>query len=92
MVVAGFVGIVFAFLRRIPGLTLDLSTTVLLMRDSPHIKLPDIAQTAELSERSRLRKDVKVRVGDVSPKKDVGQIAMGSAAAVYGFRPGRVYA
>lgn len=91
MAIAGIASIVLAFQSRAPGLSLDLSTMVALMRDSPHIALPRIAPTVQPSLRSRILSNVEVKLGDVAPENEVGQMAIGSTKAVSNIRRGRVY-
>lgn len=58
-----------------PTLSMNIST---MIRDNPYVAIPQGGSTLDDSERSRLLRDVKVRLGDVAPAAETGHIAVGS--------------
>ncbi|KAF2190449.1 hypothetical protein K469DRAFT_746947 [Zopfia rhizophila CBS 207.26] len=61
-----------------PSLAMNISTMV---RDHPLVEIPAGGCTLDDNERSRLLRDVKVRLGDVEPGADVGRIAVASVGS-----------
>lgn len=74
-----------------PKFELTVSTAV---RDNPYVETPAGGSALDSSRRSRLLKDLKVKLGDVCPEKGIGHLAVTSiddGRFVDDIRKGRMY-
>jgi hypothetical protein len=65
-----------------------------MIRDNPYVHAPPVSSAMDSSRSSRFFKDVKVKLGDVRPEKDVGHLAVasvGQGEAVADVQRGRYY-
>ena len=74
---AGIVSLIFDLIPSSLGPTLSMNITTMI-RDNPYVDIPAGGSTIDDSERSRLLKDVRVRLGDVAPAAKTGHIALGT--------------
>jgi hypothetical protein len=91
LLVASLVSVLVRAFTRGPALALNVST---LVRDNPYVTAPTGGSALDSSDRSRLLKDLKVKLGDVMPDEDIGHLAVGTMVdgqVVDDVRKGRLY-
>ncbi|KAF2003067.1 hypothetical protein P154DRAFT_561548 [Amniculicola lignicola CBS 123094] len=75
MFLSGVFGLVLECTRKAPDFALNLSS---LTRDNPYIRLPPGGSTLDSIDRTRLLRNVRIRLGDVKPDDPVGYVAIAS--------------
>lgn len=75
ILLSGITSIVLSTITIGPELAMNIST---VLREAKHADLPGGGTTLDDDERGRLLKDVKVRMGDVRPRRGVGRIGIGT--------------
>lgn len=86
-------GLVFTLQIKGPRLAMNVTT---MLRDNLYSNLGQNASYMDDDHRSRKTRELKVRIGDVAPDRDVGHIAIATIAddnssGVVGLRRGRLY-
>ena len=75
MFLCGIAGAVLGLLRRGPDILDQFGS---LLRGNPYVRNTEYSSMDDAVDLSRRLRDVKVRLGDVSPEEDTGQVAIGS--------------
>ena len=91
MIIATGLRFITTLVRHSSDLLFNVST---LTRDNPYVGLPLAGSTMEDAKRSRLLKDLEVRLGDVEPTRDIGHYGIGAVTAdryVGSLKKGRLY-
>lgn len=87
LLLLGIANVVISFLTIAPDLFYYASS---MARENPYIDTPDGGTAMDGAERSRLLKDMRVQVADVSPENEVGYVVLKSVGDDQDFRTGRL--
>lgn len=87
LLLLGVVNVVVSFWTIAPDLFYYASS---LARENPYTNIPDGGTALDGGERSRLLRNLKVQIADVSPEQEVGYIVVKSAESNEDFSTGRL--
>jgi hypothetical protein len=88
LLVTGCFGIIVSFLTNAPDI---FDPVISQTYDNPHMRLPAGGSTLDTIDRSRLLRDVEVRVGDINCDQDVGKLVFAVAGDVQPLVIGKSY-